>query len=250
MRTKITAHRGFMQKYPENTLPSFQAAVELGAERIELDIHESSDGEILVHHDYYLGNTNNGKGQIHKTPWNELSKLDAGLWYSMEFVGTRIPLLTEVLSEFGPRVEYEIELKGLSLKFLEKVFSIVKDANLLSYVEFTSPHVPLLMRLREVDPRTRRGFFVRPFPESMNISLGCRNIIETLRIGEFSVAHLPTDMVIEEVVTQFRDAQVTIHAADCNSEIELKRAFDLQVDQLSTDQVDLALNLRNAMNKM
>ncbi len=247
MKTRITGHRGFREKYPENTLPSFQAAVERGAERIELDVHESSDGEIVVHHDYTLGRTNNGNGPIHEATWDELSMLDAGSWFSKEFAGTRIPLLSEVLSEFGPRIEYEIELKGLSMKFLEKVLSIVKDADLLSRVEFTSPHVPLLMRLREFDPNTRRGLFVHTFPNLNNVSQGCRNTIETLRVGEFSVAHLPTDRVIEEIVTQLRDAQVMIHAADCNTEVELKKAFDLQVDQLSTDRIDLALDLRSAI---
>ena len=223
--------------------------MERGTERIELDVHESSDREIVVHHDYTLGNTNNGDGPIHKAAWDELSNLDAGAWFSMEFAGTRIPLLSEVLSEFGPRIEFEIELKGLTIRFLEKVLSIVKDADLLSHVEFTSPHLPLLMRLRDLDPNVRRGLFVRPFPASMSVSLGCRNTLETLRIGEFSVAHLPTNMVVEEIVNQLRETQVIIHAADCNSEVDLNRAFGLQVDQLSTDRVDLALDLRSSINE-
>ena len=100
--------------------------MERGAERIELDVHESSDGEIVVHHDYTLGNTNNGDGPIHKSSWDELSNLDAGAWFSMEFAGTRIPLLSEVLSEFGPRIEYEIELKGLIMRFLKRSYPLLK----------------------------------------------------------------------------------------------------------------------------
>lgn len=84
-------------------MPAFQAAVELGVERIDLDVHESSDGKIVVHHDYSLGNTNNGKGQIHNTPWDELSSLDAGSYFSIEFEGTRIPLLSAVLLSLEPR---------------------------------------------------------------------------------------------------------------------------------------------------
>ena len=77
------------------------------------------------------------------------------------------------------------------------------------------------MCLRDFDSNTSCGLFVRPFPTSMNASMGCRNILETLRIGEFSVAHLPTDMVVEEIVAQLREAQVIIYAADCNSEVDL-----------------------------
>lgn len=54
MKTKIIAHRGYSQKYPENTSISFQKAKELGADGVELDVHMTSDGILVIHHDYYV----------------------------------------------------------------------------------------------------------------------------------------------------------------------------------------------------
>ena len=62
--TKIWAHRGASGYYPENTLPSFQGAVDMKADGIELDIQLSKDGEIVVCHDELLDRTSSGKGLL------------------------------------------------------------------------------------------------------------------------------------------------------------------------------------------
>ena len=243
-RTKVTAHRGFSARYPENTLTAFRAAVALGAERIELDVHESADGLLVVHHDYLLDRTTSGSGKVHATAWPELVLLDAGSWRGAEFAGARLPLLTEVLEEFADRVEYELELKGATAGFLERALAEVSGRGLLSLVEFTSPHLPLLMKLGEREPAARRGLFVRPFPDWMDEELATRLLIGDLQMGGFSVAHLPPTLLSEALVTALRVKGFSIHAADCNSYRELSRAFELQVDQLSTNEVAAALELR------
>jgi len=61
---QIHVHRGLAEKAPENTLSAFQMAVDSGVDGIELDLHYTRDCKIVVHHDYYLGRTNNGSGLI------------------------------------------------------------------------------------------------------------------------------------------------------------------------------------------
>ena len=89
--------------------------MDCGADRIELDVHFSKDERLMVHHDYYLGSTDDGKGLIFDHDLDYLKSLDAGDWFSPKFSGERIPLLDEVFQKVGDKVEYEIQLKGLLL---------------------------------------------------------------------------------------------------------------------------------------
>lgn len=80
--TIIIGHRGAAGEAPENTLGSFALAVEQGAEALELDIHESADGALIVCHDASVDRTTNGQGLISRMTQEELQKLDAGSWFS------------------------------------------------------------------------------------------------------------------------------------------------------------------------
>jgi len=71
---KIIAHRGDTTRFPENTLEAFVAALSGGADGIELDVHMTADGELIVHHDYYLGNPDNGHGIIPNITANTVHK--------------------------------------------------------------------------------------------------------------------------------------------------------------------------------
>jgi len=94
---EIEAHRGSSCDCPENTMAAFRRAVELGAPSIELDIHETRDGELVVMHDITVDRTTDGKGSIADLTVSALRRLDCGRWKGEEFAGERIPLLEEVL---------------------------------------------------------------------------------------------------------------------------------------------------------
>ena len=77
MPTQVIAHRGASAYYPENTMASFEAAVRMGADAIELDVHMSADRRIVVIHDETLERTTNGSGYVHAHTCAELEALDA-----------------------------------------------------------------------------------------------------------------------------------------------------------------------------
>ena len=110
-RPLIMGHRGAMGHAPENTMASFRKAVELGVEAIELDVHLSSDGKLVVIHDETLDRTTDGQGPVVAKTLTELKALDAGSWYKPEFAGERIPTLEEVLDWARDRVPVVIEVK-------------------------------------------------------------------------------------------------------------------------------------------
>lgn len=98
-------HRGACGYEPENTLISFEKAIRLGVDMIELDVHCCKSGELVVIHDETLERTTNGKGPVSEMNWSEIKKLDAG---NRE----RVPLLSEVFDLVDRRVKVNIELKG------------------------------------------------------------------------------------------------------------------------------------------
>ena len=76
--TEIYAHRGFSGKYPENTLMAFQKAAEVSAEGIELDVHTTKDGEVVVMHDENTIRTTGTDALIKDLTLEEFKALDAG----------------------------------------------------------------------------------------------------------------------------------------------------------------------------
>lgn len=115
---EVFAHRGASAYAPQNTMPSFKKALELGARGIELDVQLTSDGIPVVIHDFYLDKVTDKSGFIHQKSWKEIKEADAGSWFSPEFSNTGIPTLEEVLSIIPSHVTVNIEIKALS--FLEE----------------------------------------------------------------------------------------------------------------------------------
>src|SRR5699024_9094640 len=90
----ITGHRGAMAVEPENTLRSFRRAVADGADELELDVHLSRDGQMVVMHDVTVDRTTDGTGAIADKTWEEIRQLDAGQ-------GERVPRLEQIWEEFS-----------------------------------------------------------------------------------------------------------------------------------------------------
>ncbi|MBQ7376514.1 MAG: glycerophosphodiester phosphodiesterase [Clostridia bacterium] len=109
----VAAHRGWSEKYPENTMIAYRAAAELGVDQIEIDVRVTKDGELVIIHDATVDRTTNGTGKVEDLTLAELLELDAGSWKGAEFAGQRIPTFAEFL-EFAvtlPEMTYDIELK-------------------------------------------------------------------------------------------------------------------------------------------
>ncbi len=102
--TLVYAHRGDSAGYPENTLLAFRKAMESGAYGVELDLHATSDGIVVVIHDRSLERTTTGHGFVDEHTLATVRELDAG-------AGQRVPAFTEVLDLVGDRLHFDLEVK-------------------------------------------------------------------------------------------------------------------------------------------
>ena len=132
----VSGHRGWFDKYPENTMESFQAALDLGVDQIETDIRVSKDGELVLFHDSSLERTTNGTGLLIEKTLAELKELDAGSHKGAQFAGCRIPTLREffdLVKEY-PEVTLDLEFKEYPTEGREELAYNVCD-KILQMVE-------------------------------------------------------------------------------------------------------------------
>lgn len=240
-RPLIVAHRGDNAHYPENTLAAFESAMRQGADALELDVHLTREGELVVHHDYTLGRTVAGEGPISDYSLAELKVLDAGSWFGPAFAGERIPTLGEVMTLGRGQVRFELELKTPTERFLERLFAELTDYGVEDKVELTSPHLPLLARVSALRPDLRTGIFVAPFPPWLPTALGRAHVCDYLTLLGAQVAHVPAGMLEPDFVERLHKGGWLVHGANLQTEAELRQAVALGVDQISTDHLSLAL---------
>ena len=156
----VTAHRGFSGEYPENTLAAFRAAIAAGADMVELDVHLTSDREVVVIHDDTLERTTDGEGEVAAKTLAELRKLDAGFRFNPRFSGERIPLLAEVLELARGRIRVNIELKKGKRPFpysmeelADRTLAVVEKAGMTADVLFSSFDPAAIDRIHAKAPR-------------------------------------------------------------------------------------------------
>lgn len=244
MKTRIVAHRGYARVAPENTIPAFEAAISCGADAIECDVHLTADGALVIHHDYYLGRTTTGTGAISDHSLDALQALEAGHWFHSRFAGLRIPTLDQVLELTRGQVQLELELRTPDHRLVPCVHAHLDRFGMRNDVEITSEHVPLLTALRTCDAQIRTGFFFRPPPPWMEASLWLQHVLGWMALGAAHVAHLPRECLTDAVVTTLRAKGYMVHGANLNTEHDIVHALQLQVDQFSTDELNVAIMLR------
>jgi glycerophosphoryl diester phosphodiesterase len=145
MRIERIAHRGAKREIHENTVPAFQRAYELGADGVELDVHGTADGVVVVHHDPDV-RSGLGTVDIARTEWAELDRLGlAG--------GSRLPRLTDVLAMTPAGRTVYVELKGSRIEQL--VADVLRSSSVRCAVHSFN-HGAIDM-MRDIAPEIPRG---------------------------------------------------------------------------------------------
>jgi glycerophosphoryl diester phosphodiesterase len=158
-RPQRIGHRGAPREYPENTLPSFARALELGADGIELDVHSTRDGAIVVHHDH-VPRAATADRRLAGRPIAELTLDQLRRFSVAPDVG--IPMLSEVLSLVGDAAIVYVELKGVGIE--RQVIDVIRQAN--ARCALHSFDHGAIARARVIAPELRRGvLFDRRTPD-------------------------------------------------------------------------------------
>jgi glycerophosphoryl diester phosphodiesterase len=161
----VFAHRGASKYAPENTLASFQKALAMGAQALELDITLTRDGELVVIHDDALERTSNGKGLVADLNLTYIKELDAGAWFSTEFAGEKIPTLKEVFQLVQDKALINIEIKNAGKRneeLVQKAAGLVAKLKRQETVIFSS-FIPKNIRfIQKALPECPAGLLTLP----------------------------------------------------------------------------------------
>lgn len=153
-RPRIFAHRGAAGRAPENTLAAFDLGIADGADGLELDVHLSADGVVVVCHDRTLERTTDASGPIASRTAAELAKVDAGFWfrdsrgaYPFRGQGVGVPTLREVLRRYRD-VSMIVEMKGSDPALGLAVAAEVAAASAVDRVCLASNSCRIMQRAR------------------------------------------------------------------------------------------------------
>jgi len=163
----VHGHRGAAGLAPENTLAAFRKAIELGVDALEMDLHVTRDGEVVIIHDETLDRTTDGRGSIADLPLEEIRRRDAGRKFAPSFQGERVPTLREVIelvrASGNSRLRMDLEIKfgegqeGKPEDFEERVLGVLRQSDFLERVNLISFHHPSLTKVKALQPKIRTG---------------------------------------------------------------------------------------------
>jgi glycerophosphoryl diester phosphodiesterase len=243
------AHRGASLIAPENTLEAFRLAARSGAGGLELDVHMTSDGGIVVIHDDSVDRTTEGTGLVRRMTLHELQSLDAGYrfipdggtTYPYRDRGVRVPELGEVLRAFpGHKVNIDIkeEQPGVEAALLKTV----KDADARDRVLVVSEIPAVVERVRELSGNSiSTGASRQEIRDFYRLS---RLRLEFLVRPPYDALQVPVEYGGREVVTPrflkaAHDRGVRVDVWTIDEPDEMCRLLDLGADVIMTNRPEL-----------
>lgn len=225
----VIAHRGGKRWAPENTLSAFKKSLEAQVDGIELDIHKCKSGELVVIHDDTLNRTTSGTGYVKDATWQELSQLDCGNWYSPAFKGEKLPLLSDVLNLIKGKILINIEIKNCPVNYAgieDDLLKLLESYPYSDKIIISSFDHTVLERIHKKTSRYKLALL----GDSVMHNLGgyAREVGATAWNPDF-------DCVRKDTVKAAHDSSITVNTWTVNGVDNWKRAVDLHVDSIITD---------------
>jgi glycerophosphoryl diester phosphodiesterase len=221
----ITGHRGAAKLEPENTLRSIQKAIDLGVDQIEIDVHLTRDGHLVVIHDATVDRTTNGHGAVADLTLEAIRRLDAGK-------GERIPTLQEAIDLVRGKVILQIELKGPDTA--QPVVSAIEANGIENQVVVTSFVHDRLRETRRLNRNIRLGALWSKPPAN-----ACEQAID---IGAEAI-HIQHQYIDAALVQKAHSLGLKIRAWNPDTVEEMQRVIELGVDAIGSNRPDLLIQL-------
>jgi len=243
-RPRVMAHRGASGDYPENTLPAFVAARDAGAPYIELDIHMTQDGSVVVAHDDDLQRVGNNEGVISEMTLAELSGVDVAYNFTPatsagEFPfrgqGIRVPELEEVFAAC-PEQRFVVEIKQHRPSLITALIGVIDRMGMRRRVLVACEHQAPIEEFREAAPDIPTNF---PTSEVaaflMSLPPGAPPYIPRGEALQIPPEHQGWKMATPETVAAAHRMGVEMHIWTVNEEAEMRVLLAMGVDGIITD---------------
>ena len=243
----IISHRGANKYAPQNTLPAFRKATELGAEGFETDVHITKDGKIVLCHNYTIDETSSGNGNISDMLLSQLKSYDFGSYFSRKFQGTEIPTIDEFLdyvAETNIKV-LNIEIKspkGKQTAIVRKTIRAVKEHDLFDRLLISSFDPKLLVEAKQIDPKCKTGFLYAP-NRFITATMAWRPIDFAMSIG-CDALHPQFIFVNENYIKKAHAAGLEVNPWTVDSPIIIDNLLRWGADGIITNLPDVTYGMR------
>lgn len=235
----VWAHRGASGYLPENTLPAFQNAVEMGVYGIELDIHKTKDGQLVVIHDEKIDRTSNGNGYVRDYTLEELRRYNYNATMPEACPHADIPTMREVFELIKPtNLHINIEIKN-GVYFYEDIekdiIAMTKEFDMEDRVIYSSFNHYSIMKVKELDPEAHTGFLYMDGTLDMP-EYGRDHGVEALHPALYNVQY-------PNYVERCHEYGLKINSWTINSKQYMKMACEMGIDGIITNYPDTALEI-------
>ncbi|MHA2140735.1 MAG: glycerophosphodiester phosphodiesterase [Candidatus Thorarchaeota archaeon] len=225
----VIGHRGAPRNAPENTLRSFEVAIDMGADMIELDVMKTSDDYLVCMHDLDVSRTTNGEGMVEELTLQQIKELDAGL-------GQKVPLLSEVFDLAGRRIGINVEIKVPDIE--EQVVNLILERNMIDSVLVSSFDHSTLEVVKELNSSVFTGvlsnYEIEEFPSYAQ------------QIGADAI-HPFFEILTYEMVNSAHAAGLKVYPWTVNDESDMISYLNWGVDGIITDSPDVCIRLVDSM---
>lgn len=234
------AHRGASGDYPENTLLAFKEGIEAGANGLELDVHKTKDGKLVVIHDEDVERTFKARGLIKDLTLDELRTLTCRKPLFKQSTDCGIPTLEEVLDLVKQYpVTLNIELKTDVIPYdgiEEDVIRLIKAYQLQEQVLISSFNPESIKLCKEIDPKIKTGFL---YHEPIN------QVIDYAKSLNADAIHPDLRLVSEELINEAHENQLEVNVYTVNSPIYMRKLIATGIDGIFTDYPALLNEIMN-----
>ena len=248
----VMAHQGGNNLWPDNTLFAYENAWGMGIDVLEMDVHSTQDGVLVLMHDDTVDRTTDGNGAIQDFSWLELQKLDAGYhWttdegatYPYRGQGIRVPSLEEVFETF-PNARMNIEIKQAQPSIAQPLCEITRDHGMADRVLIASFNQDTIRDFRDACPdvATSAG------EDEVRLLYGLSLVyLERLYTPSAEAVQVPEyrggiHVLTSRFVRAAQGRNMEVHVWTVNDLDEMQRFLDLGVDGIITDNPDKLLSL-------
>lgn len=233
LNPRIIAHRGNSSEAPENTMSAFRSALTLNPDAIELDLHLSKDGELIVMHDHLIDRTTNGTGAIAEMTVSQLKEFDAGNWKGETFKGEPIPTFREVLAEVKGKTRLFVEMKVVGAE--EKLLNDLREFDMLKDVVIISFYPEVLAKLSELMPELPCAVLTGASTFEDFVNVAKRANTKALDLYHINLTR--------EVAEKLLDRGYVLWAWTLDEITHMRRAVEIGITGITTNKPKTALEL-------
>jgi glycerophosphoryl diester phosphodiesterase len=258
-RPLVIAHQGGERLYPSNTLLAMQESAALGVDVLEMDIHASSDGVLVVIHDDTVDRTTDGAGAVKEMTFAELSQLDAGYYwtgdegatYPYRGQGITIPAFAEVLTTF-PDMRLNVEIKPPDPAVAQAACDLLRQHGASERALVGTVHDEVIAAFRAACPESPTSMVeseIRPFWILSTLFLGqlYQSPVGAAALQVPERASLPVIGEVQVITPRFvriiHKHNLEVHTWTINETADMERLLATGIDGIITDRPDLMLEL-------